>query len=93
MEPEASIQDLVKARGETYGRPHENHARTAALWDVYLRHKSMSIHHVLSADDVCFMNMLQKISRCMSRAGPSKDTLKDIQGFAENILIMHKDLR
>lgn len=35
------------------------------------------------------MNILQKIARCMSKAGPSQDSLEDIQGFAENILMLY----
>ena len=86
----ASIEEMVEERGATYGPPSENHARTAALWSAYFRNRGYEFKPI-TPDDVCFLNILQKIARCMSKAGPSKDSLEDIQGFAENILIMHND--
>jgi len=84
----ASVQEMITERGAAYGPPAENHARTARFWSAYMRNRGYEFKP-LTADDVCFFNLLQKISRCMGEAGPSKDTLQDIQGFAENLLIMH----
>ena len=80
------VDEAVEQRGAEYGPPSENHARTARLWNAYLASRP---NVPLNTTDVCFLNILQKIARCMSRAGPSKDSLEDIQGFVENILIMH----
>jgi hypothetical protein len=83
-----SVQQLVAERGAAYGPPAENHTRTAYLWSAYLRSRYSETRPV-TPDDVCFMNILQKVARCMSQAGPGQDSLEDIKGFAENILIMH----
>lgn len=64
------------ARNEDYGHPLDNHSRTAALWSTY-------VGVPLTAEQVCFMNILQKVSRSVHR--PTRDTLVDIAGYAENI--------
>ena len=79
---------LVAERGAAYGPPEENHARTGILWSAYMRARHNAVRP-LTPEDVCFMNILQKVARCMSKAGPGQDSLEDIQGFAENILMMH----
>ena len=96
------IDQLVSSRGASYGPPSENHRRTANLWSAYLASRRVpskaeqgsdfrpiepSVR--LTPDDGCFLNILQKIARCLSAAGPSKDSLQDIQGFAENLLILN----
>ena len=82
------VRGIVEERGRAYGPPEENHGRTALLWTAYLYARGREMKK-LTPDDVCFLNILQKIARCLSKAGPSKDSLEDIQGFAENLLIMH----
>lgn len=62
-----------------YGHPADNHGRTAAFWSTYLGIP-------INAEQVCYMNMLQKISRSM--CSTTRDTLVDIAGFARNIEIM-----
>ena len=64
-------------RREDYGHPAENHERTAAFWNAYLLGRS-----VVSARDVCMLNILQKISR--ERHAPKRDNLVDIAGYARN---------
>lgn len=64
------------ARRDHYGHPLDNHGRTAGFWTVYLGRE-------ITPEDVCFMNILQKISRNMNLATP--DNLVDIAGYAANV--------
>ena len=89
MNQSKDVKSIVRERGETYGPPTENHTRTARLWSAYLLARSGG-EKTLTPAAGCFLNILQKIARCMSLAGPSQDSLRDIQGFTENILIMHE---
>ena len=79
----ATVSEIVKERGSSYGEPWDNHSRTAMLWNAYIGARKSSY---LTATDVCFMNILQKISRCLDNAGPSVDSVQDIAGYADNIL-------
>lgn len=63
-------------RGEDYGAPLDNHSRTAAFWSTYL---GMTI----TPEQVCFLNMLQKISRSMNAL--TRDSLVDLAGYAANV--------
>jgi len=63
-------------RHETYGHPLDNHDRTADFWSTYL---DMEI----TAEDVCWMMMLVKVSREMH--APSRDNIVDVCGYARNI--------
>ena len=68
-------------RREDYGPPHENHARTATLWSAYLHARGRPA--ALSPEDVCWLNILQKISReCHA---PKQDNLTDAIGYILNI--------
>lgn len=69
-------------RQQDYGTPVENHQRTADLWTAYL-HGKYGIPFEVSAEDVCFLNILQKVSRGIN--GLTRDTLVDIAGYARNI--------
>lgn len=72
-------------RREDYGLPHENHGRTAALWNAYLDtgYRDSGVHSKpLTARDICMLNILQKISR--DRHCPKRDNLVDIAGYARN---------
>lgn len=64
------------ARPNDYGHPLDNHSRTARLWSTYLG-------RTVSAEDVCLLNVLQKISRGMHSV--TRDTLIDMAGFAANV--------
>jgi hypothetical protein len=75
--------DVVSGnRRNDYGTPLENHSRTARLWTAYLKLE-------VSAEDVCMLNILQKISRGMHSITP--DTLVDICGYARNIQIIREE--
>lgn len=54
-------------RGESYGDPKTNHTRTALLWNAYIggKYDDARFTEVFTAEDVCVMNGLQKISRGM----------------------------
>jgi hypothetical protein len=72
------------ARNRDYGHPADNHGFTAALWTSYLIRQE--VLGEISAQDVCILNILQKISRgCNSM---TRDTLVDIAGYAANIEMM-----
>lgn len=70
------------ARNESYGHPLENHGLTAKYWSVYLDAKN---GFAITAEDVCFLNILQKISRSQSGVDVTRDTLVDIAGYAGNV--------
>jgi hypothetical protein len=64
------------ARPGAYAHPFLNHTRTAELWSVYLGVP-------ITPEQVCFLNILQKISRSMHSI--TRDSLVDIAGFARNV--------
>lgn len=63
------------ARQEAYGKPSDNHGRTAAMWSAYLGIE-------LDAEDVCMLNVLQKVSR--QTHARRRDNLVDIAGYVRN---------
>ena len=65
------------ARNEAYGHPAKNHGLTAKYWSIYLDID-------VNAEDVCILNILQKISRWQNKVG-GRDHLVDIAGYAGNI--------
>lgn len=64
------------ARPQDYGTPFDNHGRTARLWSVYLGKD-------VTPEDVCMLNILQKVSRGINSI--TRDTLVDIAGYAANV--------
>ncbi len=70
-------------RGLDYGHPSINHKRTANFWSIYLGKE-------ITPEDVCMMNILQKISRGMNTL--TEDTLVDIAGYARNIEMIAEPL-
>lgn len=58
------------------------------MWSAYLSRKTgQSI--TLSAKDVCFLNILQKVSRCA--CGVTEDSVTDIAGYAKNVQLVIDD--
>ena len=80
----AEAEKIVHGRRrEDYGSPSQNHGRTASLWSAYLGVE-------VSADDVCAMNILQKLSRL--KHAYTRDSLVDIAGYAANVEMMHAEI-
>ena len=72
------------ARNAQYGHPLENHGLTAKFWVIYLEELTRQGRPV-QAEDVCFLNILQKISRSLNNVDQKRDTLVDIAGYAGNV--------
>jgi len=84
------ILDTVTNRGNAYGHPSVNHQLTADLWSSWLSRKtgkSLS----LSAEDVCILNVLQKLSRLGERS--KDDTCLDVMGYMENVSMLLAEQR
>ena len=75
-------KQIVDDRGQYYGHPLENHTCTADLWSTYLQRK-YGVFLTMDYRDVCWMNILQKISRDAN--APKADNVDDTMGYAENI--------
>jgi macrodomain Ter protein organizer (MatP/YcbG family) len=83
----AEVLDAAKAavadRGLNYGKPEDNFARIAVLWNAYVRNKSRDEDGLrrFSAADVAMMMALMKIARLQN--DPSHlDSWIDIAGYA-----------
>lgn len=70
------------ARNEDYGHPLDNHGRTAAFFSAYLGIP-------ITPEQVCFLNILQKVSRGMNSV--TRDTLVDIAGYAANVEMVQQE--
>jgi hypothetical protein len=77
------------SRNKAYGSPLENHTRTSRLWKEYLDAK-FGTDIELNADDVCYLNILQKMSRSMHDPN-HRDTWLDIAGYARNLEMMREN--
>ena len=74
-------------RNEAYGDPLENHGLTADYWMIYIS----ATKGALKAEDVCFLNILQKIARSQNGVDKNIDSLVDIAGYAANIeMVLNK---
>lgn len=72
-------------RNVDYGHPLDNHRTTAELWNAYLvRRGVLRPLNNLTLDDVCMLNILQKVSRAAG-GRITHDTLVDIAGYAANV--------
>lgn len=69
-------------RAKAYGHPADNHRCTAALWAAFLNRK-YGAGLELTAEDVCWLNILQKVSREANL--PKKDNVLDVVGYALNV--------
>lgn len=74
-------------RQHHYGHPADNHGCTAAMWSAYLSRKYRA-PITLDAEDVCWLMVLQKISRQANR--PKDDNLVDAVGYILNIEMIHE---
>jgi hypothetical protein len=78
-------RETVRERGTVYGDPLENHGTTAALWSAYLRVP-------ITAEDVCVLNILQKISRIREQPR-HEDSWLDVIGYAINVELIGEKRR
>jgi hypothetical protein len=69
-------------RNIDYGHPKDNHACTAELWNAYLARRTAAGSGSIDAEDVCILNILQKVSRHAWRR--TRDNRVDIAGWARN---------
>ena len=65
-----------------YGHPYDNHGCTAALWTAWLNRRH-GVAVELTAEDVCWLNILQKTSR--EANAEKRDNVIDTVGYAVNI--------
>ena len=75
-------------RQKDYGHPLDNHKTTAELWSAYLK-KVTGKEIDLSPEDVCVLNILQKVSRGGHRI--TRDTIIDIAGYAGNMEMIQNE--
>ena len=80
----SDTERLVEERGSNYGHPAINHTRCAGLWDAYLENLD---GRPLGPEDVCYMMILLKIARAQHGVRMT-DTVEDIKGYAENIVMI-----
>lgn len=86
----AKVLSTIKERRSDYAHPSANHQLTADLLSAWLTHKTGQ-EVSLSAEDVCVINVLQKLSRL---AHVSKDdSWLDVVGYAENVAMLNPDQR
>lgn len=86
----AKVLETVRNRGADYGTPAENHQLTADLLTSFFSRKS-GLPITISAEDVCLINILQKIARLAHHS--KDDNYLDIAGYAENVAMLRKDQR
>ena len=72
-------------RKTDYGHPLDNHGATASMVATYLSRKYRT-GVLFDAEDVCWFNVLQKISRQANR--PQRDNLVDATGYIANVEII-----
>jgi hypothetical protein len=84
----SEVQELVSGdRNHDYGNPSDNHRRTADLWNAYLSMKYDTTLRI-SAEDVCWLNVLQKMARNVNRQ--KRDNFADAAGWAANAYVCGK---
>lgn len=75
-------------RNEAYGHPLDNHQATADLMRVFLRRK-YGVDLPLEAEDVCWFNVLQKVSR--EANAPKHDSLVDVAGYVGCVEMIQRE--
>lgn len=78
----SQVSKIVSERESQYGSPAGQHQLTADFWSSWLS-KRLGLSVRLSAEDVCLLNAMQKVSRLA--IGTKDDSLLDIAGFIENV--------
>jgi hypothetical protein len=76
-------------RRKEYGHPLDNHTLTADYYNGYLRKRYPGIQ--ITAEDVCILNLLQKVSRMATTNTITRDGLVDICGYAANVELVQDE--
>lgn len=84
------IVELVKNRGSDYAHPSDNHQLTADLWSAWASRR-LGVSVSFSAEDVCVLNVLQKLSRLAHVT--KDDSWLDVLGYGENVAMLRSDQR
>ena len=79
------VARVLKERRTDYAHPAENHQLTADLLSAWLTHRTGQAIN-LSAEDVCAMNVLQKLARLAHVT--KDDSWLDVVGYAENVAML-----
>lgn len=77
-----NTKDLVKERGEDYGHPKIDFARTALIWTGILGVK-------IKPSDIPLCMIGLKLSREVHKH--KDDNIADIQGYAETLKMLYED--
>ncbi len=85
---EEALEITSNDRNHDYGEPIENHRRTMKFWkdyldEIYLRRTGFYIEFPLTEEDICWLNILQKIAREIQL--PKRDNKVDTAGWARNV--------
>lgn len=72
-------------RNKQYGHPLDNHGTTAEFWNIYIEALQRRGKTKLTAEDVCWFNVLQKVSREATTGAMKRDTEVDVAGYAGNV--------
>jgi hypothetical protein len=87
----AEAHGLVNgARQQSYGHPLDNHTTTAEMLAAYVERK-YGIRIPFDAEDVCWFNVLQKVSR--EANDPKRDNRVDVAGYVENVEMIEAERR
>lgn len=91
VESKASkVDEIVEARGNSYGHPYENFHNIARFWNGYLdaRFGFEKMGASITREDVGFMMELFKIARGVN--DKSENTLDDIEGYNKCIRMIRE---
>lgn len=83
-----AVQLVNGDRNHDYGKPTDNHRRTAQLWTAYVQMKYPEAP-TFTAEDVCWLNVLQKMARNVNRQ--KRDNFVDAAGWSANAYVCGAD--
>ena len=92
--PETILEEAQRIihgpRNQDYGHPLDNHGTTASLWGAYLEALQRR-GGSLGPEDVCYLNILQKIARAVTTGVYKRDTPVDVAGYAGNVEMIQEE--
>src|SRR5574341_575692 len=80
-------------RNQQYGHPLDNHSTTAAFFNIYIAALRRRGKLELDAADICWLNVLQKVSREATTGSSKRDTAVDVAGYAGNVEMVWDELK